>query len=189
MKLILLISIPLFLFGCAKNMTISDEKLGDTRASLKIDSSELKGYVTIPLINSKTVNVYLSEFPDCIDGMPKTSHSKKLGNATLTPKKNIQTVPIPSGVKLLVSSNSHENAGGNTYTCWNSVHFTPEEGHEYVLKVTPHKSFSSKKCSTALTEIVNGVERRVQSAIYPKVEYKGFWQGKQFNHCTSESGA
>ncbi|WP_269618603.1 hypothetical protein [Zhongshania sp. BJYM1] len=178
--------ILLTIAGCAQTMKISDEKLGSTKAALTIDASELKGYVAIPLINSKVVNVYLSEFPECIDGEPKAVRSQNLGKATLTPKENIQTVPIPSGKKLLISSNSQENAGGNVTTCWNSVHFTPEEGHQYILKMTPHKSFGKAKCSTSLLELVNGDPAPVESAIYPKVEYKGFWQGDQFNHCAHD---
>lgn len=184
MKHIALTFIALSLFGCAQTMTIDESKLGNKKASLKIDASELKGYVSIPLINYKNVNVFLSEFPDCENGEPVKDKSKKLGKATLTPKKNIQALTIPAGSKLLVSSNSHENAGGNMYTCWNAVHFTPKNQGSYVLKVIPHASFSGERCSTKLLEIVDGETVPSKDAVYPIAEYKGFWTGKEFNHCS-----
>lgn len=174
----------IFLFGCAQTMTIDKSKFGEERAGLTIDASELEGYVSIPLINYKSVNVFLSEFPECKDGKPVIDKSKDLGKATLTPKENFQKLEIPAGSKLLVSSNSHENAGGNLYTCWNSVHFTPRNHAEYILKVTPHKSFSGEKCSVRLLEVVDGAAVPSDDAVYPVAEYKGFWTGTQFNHCS-----
>lgn len=186
MRVILILFLVTSIFGCAQTMTIPNAKLSENQATLTIDASALEGYVSIPLINSKVVNVYLSEFPECVGGKPKMSKSKKLGKATLTPKKNTQTVVIPSGMKLLVSTNSHENSGGYTYTCWNSVHFKPDLNQNYVIKVTPHKSFGTQACTTILLQS-NGKENiAVESAIYPQVEYKGFWKGEQFNHCDAK---
>jgi hypothetical protein len=86
-----------------------------------------------------------------------------------------------------VSANSEENTGGNVYTCWNSVHFTPEENKKYVLMVIPHQSFGTKKCSTEISERINDELIPVESAMYPKIEYKGFWWGNQFNHCAQRN--
>lgn len=183
MKCMILFFSALSLVGCVQIMKIDDSKFGDERASLTIDASDLEGYVSIPLINYKTVSVFLSEFPKCQDGKPVADKSKNLGKATLTPKENIQKIAIPAGSKLLVSTNSEENAGGNVYTCWNAVHFTPKDQGNYVLKVTPHKSFNSKKCSTQVLELVNGKTVPSEDAIYPSAEYKGFWTGTVFNHC------
>lgn len=183
MKKITLLLVLIGLSGCAQTMTIPDEKLGEEQATLTINASALKGYVSIPLINSKVVNVYLSEFPECIDGKLPLENSDVLGKSTLTPSKNIQKINIPSGNKVLISTNSNENAGGNVYTCWNSLHFTPEVGQNYELEITPHKSLSSEKCRAVIYQLESQNRMKVESATYPEVIYKGFWKGKVFDHC------
>jgi uncharacterized protein YceK len=186
MKIILVLMMIVSLVGCARTMTIPEERFSGGRADLALDASELKGYISIPLINYKVVNVTLSDFPECVDGEAQVTKSQEIGNATLTPDKHTQSVEIPSGIKMLVSTNSDENAGGNTFTCWNSVHFTPGAGEKYILKITPHESFGSKGCSTVLLQYVDGERVPVESAVYPKSEYKGFWRGREFDHCDAD---
>lgn len=153
LPLLLLISL---MFGCAQTMTVPAEKIDGSSATMILDATALEGYINIPLINYKVANVFLSEFPDCVDGKATVDKSKKLGKATLTTKENTQEVIIPSGKKVLISANSYEKVGGNTYTCWNSVHFTPEENETYLIKLNPHKSFGSEKCKTQVFKVSAG---------------------------------
>lgn len=182
MKYIVFFISALSLFGCAQTMKIDDLKFGEERASLKIDASDLEGYVSIPLINYKVVGVSLSEFPECMDGEPVADRGKHLGNATLTPKAYTQTVIIPASKKILILTSSEENAGGNMYTCRNAIHFSPRDKVDYILNVTPHGK--SHQCSARVFEVVDGEVVPSDDAKYPAAEYKGYWVGKRFNHCS-----
>lgn len=193
MRPILGVSLLVVLGGCAQPMQIAESQIGESRATLRMEAPELAGYVSVPLLSHKVVNVTLSRFPGCVDGAPREEGSTELGKATLTPKQNSQTVSIPAGVELAIFAESSEVTGGGGYSCGMAVRFRSEPGGQYVLRFKPpptilrpepHPIFSNKpSCDMAIRELRQGVEGPVASARFAVLQDKGAWEGRKLNLC------
>ena len=183
MKRHLCVSFIVFCAGCAQPMQIDPSQVGDAKAQLNIESPDLAGYVSVPLINSKVVNVRLSKFSGCTAEKTAEEDQKPIGKATLTPKINSQTVAIPADTQLVIYGESLEMTGGNSFSCGRAVRFTSEPGKTYVLKFKPHKSWGVGLCEMELVTSTDAGESPVSSAHYAIVEYKGFFKGDQLELC------
>jgi hypothetical protein len=171
------------MYGGAQQMKIDPARIGDTPATLAIESPDLASYKTIPLLSWKAVHVTLSTFAGCPANPQEAPPLTKLGEGQLTPKQNTQSVTIPGDSQLAIFADSKEQGGGNTVTCARALRFHSEAGKQYLLRFTTPRPWHVVDCNMTLVESVDGREVPVPSAHDALLEDKGFWKGSDFNIC------
>ena len=180
------IAVLMVVGGCATQMTIEPKNVGEATAILRLEAPGLAGYVTIPLISSKVVDVTLSEFSGCLDGTSKGAQLSPLGKVTLTPKIRTQSMPVPAGVELAIYAESAENVLGGMYRCGRAVRFKSELGATYVLKFSPHGLMHRKVCQMEILAVQSGTQTPVASAHYTVMHWHGYLKGGDLNLCKDE---
>jgi len=161
------------------------EDLGTAPATLVVESTELAGMRSIPIINSRKITFTVSSFAGCPADTKQAPVLKQLGSGTLVPKKNSLSESVPGDTDLAVFVEFTNASGGNSVSCERALRFHSEPGKTYHVRYTPPKQqlFHAVACDMAIVETRDGAELPVPSAHDALLENKGFWKGSDLNIC------
>ncbi|WP_157471048.1 hypothetical protein [Colwellia sp. PAMC 20917] len=182
MEKVSVVCILLLVTSCAKTIQVPSNKLGDYPSIMEISSPDLKGYIAIPLVSNKVVDVSIYNNDTCSIG-GNNYKGETLGEGTLTPSDYAQKVSIPSNTWLVIQSESEEFMAGQFSQCKTALRFYSEIGKNYIFRFKPGKSFGYLTCSGSLTEVIvkEGIKKEVEvsSVLHGTLNYKGFWEGNK----------
>ena len=119
------------------------EGVGTAPAALVVESPELAGMRSIPIINSRKITFSVSSFAGCPADTKQAPVLKQLGSGTLVPKKNSLSESVPGDTDLAVFVEFTNASGGNSVSCERALRFHSEPGKTYHVRYTPqnHNSF------------------------------------------------
>lgn len=158
-------------------------------ATLVVESAELAGMRSIPIINSRKITFTVSSFAGCPADAKQAPVLKQLASGSLAPKRNSQSDSVPGDTDLAVFAEFTNASGGNSVSCERALRFHSEAGRTYHVRYTPPKQqmFHAVACDMTIVEIRDGAELPVPSAHDALLENKGFWKGSDLNICASAS--
>lgn len=156
-------------------------------ATLVVESTELAGMRSIPIINSRKITFTVSSFYGCPTDAKQAPVLKQLSSGTLVPKKNSQSETVPGNTELAVFAEFTNASGGNSVSCERALRFHSEPGKTYHVRYIPPKQqlWHAVACDMAIVETRDGAELPVPSAHDALMENKGFWNGSDLNICAA----
>lgn len=160
---------------------------GTAPAILVVESVELAGMRSIPIINSRKVTFTVSSFDGCPTDVKQAPVLKQLSSGTLVPKKNSQSETVPGDTDLAVFAEFTNASGGNSVSCERALRFHSEPGKTYHVRYIPPKQqlWHAVACDMAIVETRDGADIPVPSAHDALMENKGFWKGSDLNICAA----
>lgn len=160
---------------------------GTELAMLVVESPELAGMRSIPIINSRTIKFRISSFAGCPADATQAPAMTELSHGTLSPKKNSEAEVVPGNADLAVFAEFTNASGGNSFSCERGLRFHSEAGKTYHLRyVPPQQHFMHPvPCDMSIVETRDGNELPVPSAHHAILDNKGFWKGSDWSLCAS----
>jgi hypothetical protein len=152
-------------------------------ATVIVESTELASMKSIPILNSKKIRFSISSFAGCPADAKQIPALKELSDGTLTPKKSIESVVVPSDADLAVFAEYTNASGGNSVSCGRALRFHSEPGKTYHVRYTPPRPWHRVSCDMTIVKSQDGNELSVTSAHDALLQNNGFWKGSELNIC------
>jgi len=184
------VMVPALIAGAVSARVSAGEALdsqdpGAASATLVVESTELAGMRSIPLIDSRKLKFSISSFAGCTADSKQVSALKKLSNGTLVPTKSSQSEAVPGDTELAVFAEYTNASGGNSVSCERALRFHSEPGKTYHVRYTPPRPWHRVSCDMTIIETRDGNELPVPTARDALLENKGFWKGSDLNICAA----
>lgn len=170
LKSILIIGV-LFIYGCAHNLEIPKDKLGDKTAEITLSSKVLGESTSVPVFFDKKLEVYFYRYnrESCKKGAYKYRKKDELGSARLKPSASLYKAQLPAEEKMILYT-SYEIRSVVTKTCSAYIIFTPEEGKQYLYEFLPQPYVGREKCAISLREKSGDQYVQAKSAYSPSIK-------------------
>ncbi len=157
-----------------------------TPVTIVVESPNLAGMISIPLVNSRKIEYSVSSFAGCTDNASRPPPLKELAKGKLVPKQNSASVTVPANLNLAVFLTYVNTSGGNSFSCGTALRFRGEPGKTYHVRYTSPQGLHRRHCDMEIYEFQDGNELPVASAHKALLVDNGLWKGSELDICAGE---